>query len=77
MQNTGLGSPFDFYDEFDLGYSTLVAIQFDSPNIHSGARERLSPEFHNRGADFCPLRYTILWRLQLRKSKITKLTKDT
>jgi hypothetical protein len=77
MQNTGFESPFDFYDEFELDYSTPVATQFDSPNIHGGPRERLIPESNNEEPDFYPLRYTILWKLQLRKGRITKLTEDT
>jgi hypothetical protein len=76
MQDTGFESPFDFYDEFELDYSTPVATPFDSPNIHGGPQQ-LIPESNNEEPDFYPLRYTILWKLQLRKGRIIKLTEDT
>lgn len=63
---------FNLDDDFRFDLSTPVAGQ--TRDLTSPGR---TAEPGERGPDSCPLLYTITWKLQLRKGRITKLTEDT
>ncbi|OZJ01708.1 hypothetical protein BZG36_05649 [Bifiguratus adelaidae] len=76
--------PFDFDDDdFVLDFSTpdpqTLGSQSGNPTGSGGPRrgERAIPESSDKGLDSSSLHYTITWKLQLRKGRITKLTEDT
>src|SRR5271165_6208606 len=73
MQDTGLEiPPFEFLDSFELDFSTPDTSQ---SGLWRGRRP--IPEPSDAGNDSSPLLYTIVWKLQLRKGRVIKLTEDT
>lgn len=71
MQDTGFETTtLDFNDVFDqFDFSTPLASQNENPSSLSGEPESGEDEP-------CPL-YTMTWKLQLRKGRVSKLTEDT
>ncbi|KAK8048247.1 hypothetical protein PG994_009977 [Apiospora phragmitis] len=74
-----LVDPSFHFDDAGLHFSTPVASPSESLTRFGGARrdERTIPESGASALDSTPLLYTITWKLQLRKGRITKLTEDT
>lgn len=63
---------FDLDNDFQFDFTTPVVGQ--SENVTSLDR---TSERGERRPGSCPLLYTIIWKLQLRKGRITKLTEGT
>ncbi|KAK7928431.1 hypothetical protein PG985_005429 [Apiospora marii] len=79
MEGTNFEIPSFHFEDAGLDFSTPVASPSGSLTRFGGpwSGGRTTPEPGASAPNSIPLLYTITWKLQLRKGRITKLTEDT
>ena len=79
MEDTNFEIPSFHFEDAGLDFSTPVVSPSGSLTRFGGPWRggQTTPEPGASAPDSIPLLYTITWKLQLRKGRITKLTEDT